>query len=113
MAQMKRLKASSVVEVVIAMTVALIVITIAMAIIGKVNKGSLSVRKLRARLILENLALSNNIGNCEDRKIENDWTIKCSSETSDGTGFVHLTLIDENGSLLAEIEKIVDPRDER
>jgi hypothetical protein len=110
MAKVVRLNASTVLEVVIAMTVVIIVITLAMAMIGNVNKGSLSVRKLKARLILENELRSKDLDRCIDRTVEANWTIKCdirSGADSGSASVIHLQLIDENRRKLAEVEKVI------
>jgi hypothetical protein len=108
-----RVKASTIMEVVVSMVIIVIVFGIAMMIYTNVLRVSVSVKKIRAQALLRE-ALFNaerdsakitQTFNADDFRIEQE--IKPSVQDKDLTD-IHLTAYDQNQQKIAELEKVID-----
>ena len=102
-----RVRASTILEVVISMVVIVIVFGIAMMIVTNVTRLSLSGKKLRAAALLQasaDSAIVSKTINMEDFRIEQE--VKPCQQNS-ALLDVHLTAYDQNQQKIAELEKII------
>jgi len=105
-------KASTILEVVIAMVLIVVVFSIAMMIFANVTSSSLSVKKIRAQAILNETLLNaektgNTVSqslNVEDFRVEQE--IKPYNQISQLYD-IHLTAYDGNQQKITELEKVV------
>lgn len=105
-------KASTILEVVIAMVLIVVVFSIAMMIFANVTSSSLSVKKMRAQAILHEALLNAEKKsdttslslNVEDFRVEEE--IKPYYQTS-GLYDIHLTAYDANQQKVTELEKVI------
>jgi len=105
-----RVRASTLVEVIVSMVIIVVVFGIAMMIYTNVLRVSLSAKKIRAQALLQetilnaahnaqNTTQSFNLG---DFRIEQQVTAYNSSLTT-----IHLTAYDQNQQKVAELQKII------
>jgi len=107
-----RAKASSLLEVIIAMVVIVLVFGIAMMIFSNVVRLSLSAKKIKATAILQETLLkaehsaekTNQVFSLDEFKIVQD-TKPYSIDT--GLTTIHLTAYDPNNQLIDELQKVV------
>lgn len=107
-----QVKASTILEVVIAMVLIVVVFSIAMMIFANVTSSSLSVKKIRAQAILhETLLNAEKTGNTvsqslivEDFRIEEE--IKPYNQMSQLYD-IHLAAYDGNQQKITELEKVI------
>jgi len=105
-------KASTILEVVIAMVLIVVVFSIAMMIFANVTSSSLSVKKIRAQAILHETLLNaektrdtvSKSLNVEDFRIEQD--IKPYNQMSQVYD-IRLTAYDGNQQKITELEKVI------
>lgn len=105
-------KASTILEVVIAMVLIVIVFSIAMMIFANVTSSSLSVKKMRAQAILQEALLNAEKStdptsqslNVEDFRIEQE--VKPYNQMSQLYD-IHLTAYDGNQQKITELEKVI------
>ena len=106
----QRLRASSLLEVIISMVIIVVVFGLAMMMTANITRGSLSTKKIHAQFILKS-ALMNGEG-------QKEWvskTVLIDSVTVEqevkpyNTGLleVHLTAYDTNNEKMAELRKVV------
>ncbi|MDR3678549.1 MAG: hypothetical protein P4L41_01205 [Flavipsychrobacter sp.] len=106
------IKASTILEVVIAMVLIVVVFSIAMMIFANVTSSSLSVKKIRAQAILHEALLNAEKStdptsqslNVEDFRIEQE--IKPYNQMSQ-LYEIHLTAYDGNQQKITELEKVI------
>lgn len=107
-----RLKASSILEVVIAMVVIVAVFTIAMAIFGNVQRLSLTGKKIKAQAILkqEFLKSGQQIRIGKERTTVDEFKVEQDvSQYGQGNNLYQfsLTAYDSNGEVVAESKNVV------
>ena len=106
----RRVRASSLLEVIISMVIIVVVFGLAMMMMANITRGSLSTKKIHAQAILKSMLM-----NGEGQK---EWVSKTAiidSVTVEqdvkpyNTGLleVHLTAYDMNNEKMAELRKIV------
>jgi Tfp pilus assembly protein PilE len=108
-----KIKASTIMEVIVSMVIIVVIFGIAMMIYSNVLRMSLSVRKLRAQALLQETLFNAehqtaNITqtiNTDDFRIEQE--IKPYAGNSSLTD-IHLTAYDQNQQKIAELEKVID-----
>lgn len=107
-----RLKASSILEVVIAMVVIVVVFTIAMAIFGNVQRLSLTGKKVKAQAVLkqvllkseQNVAVGKETTTIDEFKVEQEITLY-----GQGNNLYQIsqTAYDSNGEIVAESKNVI------
>ncbi|MDB5002072.1 MAG: hypothetical protein JWQ34_297 [Mucilaginibacter sp.] len=112
-----RVKASTILEVIISMIIILLVFTIAMMISANIMRSSLSVKKINAQAVLHELLI----------KAEQNKEVHSQSFTTDDFSVVqevkpdenfqnllniHLTAYDTNQEKVAELQKIIANKNE-
>ena len=108
-----KLKASSILEVVIAMVVIVTVFTIAMMIYGNVQRLSLSSKKIKAQAVLHELLLSAEKSSevskrsfvIDHIRVEEDISTYNNSTT---LHIISLTAYDQNQEQIAELKEVVN-----
>jgi hypothetical protein len=113
----KRTAASSLLEVLIAMILILLVFGIAMTISANVFRSSLSVKKIRAQALLQDILLkleqnktnSTQTYTLGDLRIEQEISAYPAGEQLIE---VHLTAYDENQQQVAELQKVIPDKNE-
>lgn len=108
----QRVKASTVLEVVIAMVIIVVVFGIGMMITGNVLRANLSIQHLRAKQILKDELIK-----AEEEKDPQNATLRIDDieierYIIDSTGFegvrrIYLKAYDRNHQLIAEVQKII------
>ena len=107
-----RVQASTILEVIISMVIILVVFGIAMMISANVLRSSLSVKKIKARALLNELLIKaeNNKENTSQTftldsfRIEQEIKI---SEVNNNLMEVHLTAFDENQEKVDDVQKLI------
>jgi hypothetical protein len=107
-----RVKASTILEVVVSMVIIILVFGIAMMIYANVLRMSLSVKKIKAQAILQETlikleqvpATSNLSFSVDDFRVEQE--IKPYNNDS-GLTEIHLTAYDDNQQKIAELQKVI------
>ncbi len=107
-----RLKASSILEVIISMIIILLVFGIAMMIATNVVHSSLSVKKLNAQALLHNVLIKEEQAKevntqtytLDDFRVEQE--IKAYNDDA-GLTEIHLTAYDANQEKVAELQKLI------
>lgn len=110
MAKVGKFKGSTMLEVVVAMTVVFVVITIAMMIISNLNKAVPSVQQIQAKAILEHRSLQTVPCENDDAELPAGWRMECKVKPYGGMQnlrSVELRLFDRNDKLLAVSNKIL------
>ncbi|MDB5008617.1 MAG: hypothetical protein JWP45_3010 [Mucilaginibacter sp.] len=108
-----KLRASTILEVIVSMVIIVIVFGIAMMIYTNVLRLSLSAKKLRAQALLEetlftaehNATNTTQTFNIDDFRIEQE--VKPYVQNSSLTD-IHLTAYDQNQQKIAELEKVIE-----
>lgn len=105
-------RASSFVEVLIAMVVILVVFAIAMMIYSNVLRLSLSIKKLKAQAILHDIILQDEkSGGVSARNVlVDEYNVEVKSsivQGSNGLLLVHLTAYDRNQAKITDLQKII------
>lgn len=106
----RRVRASSLLEVIVSMVIIVVVFGLAMMMIANITRGSLSTKKMHAQSILKNMLM-----NGEGQK---DWisktvtidSVRVEQEVKPyATGLldVRLTAYDANNEKMAELRKVV------
>jgi type II secretory pathway pseudopilin PulG len=108
----RRLKASTILEVVISMTIIVIVFGIAMMIFTNVLRFSLSAKKLRAQALLRETMLNaeQNPVNASQSLAVDDFRIEEVAEPypqNSNLTAIHLTAYDQNQQKVAELQKVI------
>jgi Tfp pilus assembly protein PilE len=108
----KKVRASSILEVLISMVVILIVFSIAMAIYTNVLKLSLSIKKIRAQAALQDILIKSEYqGKLSDDSFSTaDFRIEQEVRTVENfqrLSSVHLTAYDDNQQKVAELQKLI------
>jgi len=110
-----RVRASSLVEVVISMVIIVVVFGVAMMIMANITKGSLSLKKIQAQAILKKV-LINEEGQAEltDKTLSIDGVAVEQKVKPYGEGLseVHLTAYDDNNEKITEVRKVVQNKNE-
>ena len=106
-----KVRASTLLEVVVSMVLIVVVFTIAMAIYSNVLRLSLSVKKLRAGAVLSGLALKADSGSTAITQTFNDGGLRIEQQVNNyqgenGLQQVSLTAFDEAGLPLDSVKKI-------
>jgi hypothetical protein len=112
-----RVKASTMLEVIISMIIILLVFTIAMMISANVMRSSLSVKKINAQAVLHELLIKaeqnkevhSQIFTTDDFRVVQD--IK-PDENFQNLLNIHLTAYDTNQEKVAELQKIIANKNE-
>lgn len=107
-----RVQASTILEVIISMVIILVVFGIAMMISANIFRSSLSVKKIKARALLNELLIKaeNNKENTSQTftldsfRIEQEIKI---SETNKNLIEIHLTAFDENQEKVDDVQKLI------
>ncbi|MGY3214542.1 hypothetical protein [Mucilaginibacter sp. HD30] len=105
-----RLRASSLLEVIVSMVIIVVVFGLAMMMIVNITRGSLSTKKIRAHAILKSMFMN---GDGQKEWISKTAIIDSVTVEQDvkpyNTGLleVHLTAYDTNNEKMAELRKIV------
>jgi len=107
-----KVRASSLLEVLIAMIVIIIVFTIAMMIYTNVLRLSLSAKKLRAEALLQNIMLNDEhkVTDVKDTVNNNDFRIEqkiTPYDQSSNLTVIHLIAYDSNQQKIAELQKVL------
>jgi Tfp pilus assembly protein PilE len=108
----KKVRASSILEVLISMVVILIVFSIAMVIYTNVLKLSLSVKKIRAQAVLQDIMIRSEYEtNLSDQSFSRD-DLRIELEIRKVDDFqrlssVNLTAYDDNQQKVAELQKLI------
>jgi Tfp pilus assembly protein PilV len=106
----RRLRASSLLEVVISMVIIVEVFGLAMMIIVNITRGSLSAKKIQAQAVLKNVLTSEERQSEPASKTSNVDSLAVVEEVkpySTGLVEVHLIAYDTNNEKVAELRKIV------
>jgi len=106
-----RIKASTLVEVVVAMVVILVVFGIAMMIYTNVLRLSLSAKKIRAQALLQETLLKaeHTAGNTTQSFTLDDFRIEQEAAPYNNSNLteIHLTAYDQNQQKVAELQKVI------
>lgn len=107
-----RVRASTILEVVISMVIIVVVFGIAMMIYTNVLRMSLSVKKLRAQALLNEMALSteHNTEGTPSDVVVGDLRIQQEIKPYNGDADLvelHLTAFDENKQKVAELQQVI------
>jgi Tfp pilus assembly protein PilV len=107
-----KVKASTILEVLISMIIIILVFGIAMMIYSNVTRLSLSVKKIQAQAILQGLMtnIEQSKENTSQSIIAGDYTIEQSVKSyNDKTNLVdvRLTAYDDNHQEVAELQKVM------
>ena len=110
-----KVKASSILEVVISMVVIVVVFTIAMAIFANVGRLALTGKKLRAQGILNEVLLTVKQNPVVGTITSTVDGLKIGQETerysnTDNLYQVNLTAFDENGDKVAELKEVISEK---
>jgi hypothetical protein len=107
-----RVKASSIMEVVISMVIILVVFGIAMMIYTNVSRFSLSAKKISAQALLQEILLNaeHNPGNTTRSLTTADFRVE--QEVSpypigSNLSVIHLSAYDQNQQKVAELKKVI------
>jgi Tfp pilus assembly protein PilE len=108
----KKVRASTILEVVIAMVVIILVFGIAMMIYTNVMRMSLSVKKLKAQAILQETLLiaEQNTKNSNQTLTVGDFRVEEEVKTYQNDNHlseIHLTAYDANQQKIAELQKVI------
>jgi type II secretory pathway pseudopilin PulG len=114
----KKLKASTIIEVLIAMILIIVVFGIAMMIFTNVVNSGLSVKKIRAEALLQQALLSaERSDNLVSQSVPvDDFTIVEEVKAYNGNTAltdIHLTALDQNQQKVAELEKVILKNNDR
>jgi hypothetical protein len=106
-----KVKASTLLEVVVSMVLIVVVFTLALTIYSNVLKLSLSVRKLRAHAVISALALRADSGSSASSETFTEGDLRVEQQASlyqgkAGLQQVSLTAFDEAGIALDSVKKI-------
>lgn len=106
-----KLRASTLLEVVVSMVLIVVVFTIALTIYTNVLKLSLSIRKLKARAVLSEFALRADSGSSVSSQNFNQGELRVEQQVdaykgNNGLQQVSLTAFDEEGMPLDSVKKI-------
>ncbi|MBW4890132.1 hypothetical protein KXQ82_10415 [Mucilaginibacter sp. HMF5004] len=108
-----KLKASSILEVVIAMVVIVTVFTIAMMIFTNVQRSSLSVKKIKAQRVLQDaLLVAEKMSDISKQSFVID-DVRVDEEISEYNNVTNLHLVtliayDQNQEKIAEVKEVVN-----
>ena len=107
-----KVQASTILEVVISMVIIVVVFGIAMMIYTNVLRMSLSVKKLKAQAILNEIALKagNNTDGATPDVIVDDFRIEKEIKPYNGNATlieIHLTAFDNNKQKVAELQQVI------
>ena len=112
-----KVKASTILEVLISMIIIILVFGIAMMIYSNVTRLSLSVKKMQAQAVLQEMMI--NIEHSEENTsqsvVAGDYTIEQSVKSyNDDANLVgvSLTAYDENHQEVAELQKVIIKSDD-
>ena len=108
----KQIRASTILEVIVAMVVIVVVFGIAMMIYTNVLRTSLSAKKIRAQMILNQLMVqaANHPVIGYNTQVIDGFSIQQEAKPAAmdaGLIDVHLTAFDQNQSKVAELEKLI------
>ena len=109
-----KLKGSTLLEVVIAMVIIMLVFGIAMMIFANVTQSSLSLKKTRARALLNEIMLNaekikgNNTQSLAIDDFRIEQVVKNYNEDPNLTE-IELTAYDENSATIASLHKVIIP----
>jgi Tfp pilus assembly protein PilE len=112
-----RVKASTILEVVISMIIIILVFGIAMMIYSNVTRLSLSAKKIQAQAILQGMMrnIEQSKENGSQSVVAGDYTIEQSVKSyNDNTNLlgVSLTAYDDNHQEVAELQKVIIKSDD-
>jgi Tfp pilus assembly protein PilE len=107
-----RVKASTVLEVIISMIIIVVVFGIAMMIYTNVLRLSLSAKKIRAQALLQETMLNaeRNTGNTNQSLTVDDFRIEqevTPYNSESNLTAIHLTVYDQNQQKVAELQKVI------
>lgn len=106
----QRVRASSLLEVVVSMVIIVVVFGLAMMMMANITRGALSTKKIHARSILKTALMDG-----ESQKEWSNKTVTIDSVTVEqevtpynaGLLEIHLTAYDANNEKIAELRKVV------
>lgn len=112
-----RIKASTILEVIISMVIIMLVFTIAMMISANVIRSSLSVKKLYAEAVLQDLLIKAEQSQETNTQTFNIDDLRIEQEVKPDINFsnllnIHLTAYDINSGKIAEVQKKVINKNE-
>jgi Tfp pilus assembly protein PilE len=112
-----KVQASTILEVVISMVIIVVVFGIAMMIYTNVLRMSLSVKKLKAQAILNEIALKteHNPADATPDVITDDFRIEQETKPYNGNTAlleIHLTAYDNNKQKIAELQQVITSSNE-
>ena len=112
-----RVQASTILEVVISMVIIVVVFGIAMMIYTNVLRMSLSVKKLKARALLNEMAMNaeHSPADATTVVIADDFRIEQETKPYNGNAAlieIHLTAYDSNKQKIAELQQIITNNNE-
>ena len=107
-----KLKASSILEVVVSMVVIVLIFGIAMMIYSNVLRLSLSAKQLRAEAILRDRMLSSNNDTAGSNELQADAEFRIEEKRQPYQGLpnltdLDLTAFDQNNQKIAEIHQLI------
>jgi Tfp pilus assembly protein PilE len=104
-----RVRASTIMEVIVSMVIIIVVFGIAMMIYSNVLRLSLSGKKMRAQAILNETMVKaeRNTENTKQTFTIDDFRIEQEIKSYNNATDIHLTAFDENQQKIAEMEKVI------
>jgi len=108
----KVVRASTILEVVIAMVLIVVVFSVAMMIFANVTSSSLSVKKIRAQAVLHEAMLNaeKNRDTVSQSLNVDDFRIEQEIKSYNNVSYlfdIHLTAYDNNQQKITELEKVI------